>query len=90
MLAKTARFAPGVCAVLILQLTCLSFAGVPAELEQAEALLEKGQYQQAEAIYQQVATAYPGTDYAFGHKRALPSRMSDGASWRRQKQLLSN
>ena len=71
MLAKTARLAPVVCAFLILQLTCLSFGGVPAQLEQAETLLEKGQCQQAEAIYQQIVSQYPGTDDAFAAQKQL-------------------
>jgi len=37
MLAKTARSAPGVCAVLILQLTCLSFADSPIQTIKAVA-----------------------------------------------------
>jgi TolA-binding protein len=53
------------CLFLLFTLTSLAFAGGPAQLEQAETLLEKGQYEQAEAIYKQIVTAYPGTDYAF-------------------------
>jgi tetratricopeptide (TPR) repeat protein len=71
MLAKSTRFAPVVCAVLILQLACLSFAGGPAQLEQAETLLKKGQYEQAETIYQQVIAGYPGTDDAFAAQKQL-------------------
>ena len=71
MLAKSTRFAPGVCAALILQLTCLSFGGAPAQLEQAEALFKKGQYQDAETIYQQVIATYPGTDDAFVAEKQL-------------------
>jgi tetratricopeptide (TPR) repeat protein len=71
MLAKTVRFTLVVCAFLILQLTCLSFADAPAQLEQAETLLKKGQYQDAEAIYQQVIAEYPGTDGAFAAQKQL-------------------
>jgi len=70
MLAKSTRFAMGVCTVLILQLTCLS-AGGPAQLEQAESLFKNGQHEQAEQIYRQVAADYPGTDYAFAAQKGL-------------------
>jgi len=71
MLAKTARLAPGVCAVFILQLACLSFAGGPAELEQAQTLLNEGQYEQVEGAYKQILTDEPGTDYAFQAQKGL-------------------
>jgi tetratricopeptide (TPR) repeat protein len=71
MLAKSTRFAPGVCAVFILQLACLSFAGTAAQLEQAETLFKNGQYEQVETIYQQVIAEYPGTDDAFAAQKQL-------------------
>jgi tetratricopeptide (TPR) repeat protein len=46
-------------------------AGPSGQLEQADQLFNKGQYEQAEAIYQQVAADYPGTDYAFAAQKGL-------------------
>jgi len=71
MVAKITRFAPAVCAVLIIQLTCLSCANIPARLEQAETLMKNVQYEQAEAIYKQIVTDYPGTDYALTAQKRL-------------------
>ena len=59
------------CLILASLLTPLSFAGGTAQLEQAETLLEKGQYEQAEAIYLQIVTEYPGTDNAFAAQKQL-------------------
>jgi tetratricopeptide (TPR) repeat protein len=53
-------------------LSALAVSADPSgQLEQAEQLLKKGQYEQAEAIYQEVAADYPGTDYAFQAQKGL-------------------
>jgi tetratricopeptide (TPR) repeat protein len=57
----------------------LLFLGLPGEdlsdastqLEQAETCMKEGQYQQAEEIYQQIITDYPGTDYEFQAQKNL-------------------
>ncbi len=59
------------CVLLVFPLSSLSFADTRAQLEQAETLLEKGQYEQAEAIYKQILTDHPGTDYAFAAQKGL-------------------
>jgi len=59
------------CVLLVFSLTSLCFADARAPLDQAETLLEKGQYQQAEAIYQQVIAEYPGTEDAFAAQKQL-------------------
>ncbi|MCJ7673862.1 MAG: tetratricopeptide repeat protein [Sedimentisphaerales bacterium] len=59
------------CLILVSLLRPLSFAGGPAQLEQAETLFKKGQYQQAETIYQMVIAEYPGTDDAFAAQKQL-------------------
>jgi len=47
------------------------FAGTSELLEQAGSYQEKGQYEQAEAIYLQIISNYPGTDYAFQAQKNL-------------------
>jgi len=42
-----------------------------AQLEQAQTYQNNGQYDQAEAIYKQIVTDYPGTDYAFEAQKNL-------------------
>ena len=59
------------CLFLLFTQTSLAFAGGPAQLEQAETLFKKGQYEQAEAIYQQIVSQYPGTDDAFAAQKQL-------------------
>lgn len=59
------------CRFLLFTLTSLSFAGAPGQLEQAETLLEKGQYEQAEAIYKQIIGAHPDRDDAFAAQKGL-------------------
>lgn len=43
-----------------------------AQLEQAQTYTNSGQYEQAEGIYQQIVTDYPGTEYAFKAQKNLP------------------
>jgi len=49
-----------------------AFADASAQLKQAEQLFKEGQYQQAEAIYQQILIDYPATDAAFAALTKLP------------------
>lgn len=46
-------------------------ADAPALLEQAQAAVNSGAYEQAEAIYRQVIADYPGTYYAFQAQKNL-------------------
>ena len=55
---------------LLLTTTAVS-ANPSAQLEQADSLFKKGQYEQAEAIYQQVIAEYAGTDDAFAAQKQL-------------------
>ncbi|MCJ7673897.1 MAG: tetratricopeptide repeat protein, partial [Sedimentisphaerales bacterium] len=59
------------CPFLLFTLTSLCFAGGTAQLEQAETLLEKGQYEQAETIYKQIIAAHPDRDDAFAAQKGL-------------------
>jgi len=47
------------------------FADVSAQFKQADNYKRNKQYEQAEAIYQQIITDYPGTDDAFKAQKAL-------------------
>jgi len=71
MRAKITRIAQAICAILIIQLFCISCANISAQLEQAETLLKKNQYEQAEQIYRQIVADNPATDYAFQSQEKL-------------------
>ncbi|GAG31772.1 unnamed protein product, partial [marine sediment metagenome] len=47
------------------------FADVSAQLEQADAYMKDKNYEQAEAIYRDIVTNYPGTDEAFQAQKNL-------------------
>ncbi len=59
------------CPFLLFTLTSLCFAAVAGQLEKAESLFKKGEYQQAEAIYQQIVNDHPGTEDAFAAQKQL-------------------
>lgn len=65
------------------QMTEKCFADAAAQLEQAESYEESGDYQQAELIYQNIITNYPGTDYALRARRDLTTLY---IQWDRQSQ----
>lgn len=65
MVKKILLLSPVLFGLLLLQLTGESSQDAPAQLEQAETYQRQGQYEQAEEIYQQIVTDYPGTEYAF-------------------------
>lgn len=68
------KHSPGIwflCLFPLFTVTSLCFAGVPAQLEQAESLFKKGEYEQAEAIYQQIVTEYPETEDAFAAQKQV-------------------
>jgi len=51
--------------------TSKCFAGPSEQLEQAQNYQDKGYISQAETIYNQIVTDYPGTDYAFKAYKSL-------------------
>ena len=57
--------------LLFFVITGQCFADIPAQFEQAEKYKKTYQYDQAEAIYQQIITDYPGTDYVFQAQKNL-------------------
>jgi len=65
--------------VVVIAMSCLLFFGITdkaladaaSELEQAEAYVKEGNYQQAEQLYQHIVTSYPGTEYAFQAQKGL-------------------
>jgi outer membrane protein assembly factor BamD (BamD/ComL family) len=71
MSTKTLLISSIVSAVLLFLVAGVFFAGTTELLGQAGSYQEKGQYEQAEAIYQQIVTSYPGTDYAFEAQKNL-------------------
>ena len=71
MSTKTLLISSIVSAVLLFLAVGVFFAGTTELLEQAVSYQEKGQYEQAETIYQQIVTSYPGTDYAFEAQKNL-------------------
>jgi len=48
--------------LLLCQMPGVCFADAAAQLEQAEKCEETGKYEEAEAMYKQIVTEYPGTD----------------------------
>ena len=71
MSTKTLLIASVLSAFLLFMSTGLFFADASELLEQAESYQEKGNYEQAEAIYLQIITDYPGTDYALEAQKQL-------------------
>jgi len=59
------------CVLLLSEMAGECFADVSAQLEQAQAYINNRQYQQAEAIYQQIITDYSRTDDAFQAQKNL-------------------
>jgi len=57
--------------ILSFGLTHDVFADAADDLEQAQTYEQNGQYEQAEAGYRQVVTAYPGSDQAFDAQKQL-------------------
>jgi len=57
--------------LVLFQTNSKCFADASAQLQQAETFQKNGQYEQAEALYQQVIAQYPSTDYAFQAKKNL-------------------
>ncbi|MFQ6035175.1 MAG: tol-pal system YbgF family protein [Sedimentisphaerales bacterium] len=62
---------PLVVALLFLITAGQSLADVAAQFQQAEVHKKRGQYQQAEMIYQQIVTDYPSTDFALLAQKRL-------------------
>jgi tetratricopeptide (TPR) repeat protein len=58
-------------ALLIFCITATVLADAPAQLRQAETFAKNGRYEQAEALYQQIVTENPGTDYALQAQKKL-------------------
>ena len=58
-------------AILLFTAAGVCFAGTSELLLQAETYREQGQYEQAEAIYQQIVTGYPGSDDALEAQKKL-------------------
>jgi tetratricopeptide (TPR) repeat protein len=71
MYARITLFAQRLCAILIIQLTCISYANTSTQLEKAETLFKNGQYEQAETIYKKIVADQSGTDYAFQAQEKL-------------------
>ncbi|NIT58704.1 MAG: tetratricopeptide repeat protein [Aliifodinibius sp.] len=71
MIEKLFTLLPVLFCILCLEMTGKAWAGPVEQLEQAEAYQEQGQYTQAEQIYQQILTDYPGTDHAFQAQKNL-------------------
>jgi tetratricopeptide (TPR) repeat protein len=60
-----------VLSVVFLTTAASAAADASDQLKQADTLTEAGQYQQAEAIYQQIIIDYAGTDHAFEAQKGL-------------------
>jgi len=58
-------------ALVLSMTTGQCFADASALLQQADTYKQQGNYEQAEAIYKQIVTDYPGTDYAFEAQKRL-------------------
>jgi len=71
MSTKTLLISSVLFGVLLLMAAGVWFADTSELLEQAETYREQGQYEQAEAIYLQIITDYPGTDYALEAQKKL-------------------
>ena len=65
MSTKTLLISSVLFGVLLFMATGVCFAGTSELLEQADTYKQDGNYEQAEAIYQQIISNYPDTDYAF-------------------------
>ena len=71
MKKKTLLISSVLSVVLLFLAVGVFFAGTSELLLQADTYREQGQYEQAEAIYLQIITGYPGTDYAFKAQKNL-------------------
>lgn len=72
-MSKRILYVPTVlCVLLLSEMAGECFADASTQLEQAEKYRKKGQYEQAGALYEQILTGFPGTDYAFQAHRNLP------------------
>jgi len=71
MKKKTLLISTVLSGVLLFLAVGVFFAGTSELLLQADTYREQGQYEQAEAIYLQIVTGYPGTDYAFKAQKNL-------------------
>jgi len=71
MKKKTLLISSVLSVVLLFLAVGVCFAGTSELLLQADTYREQGQYEQAEAIYLQIITGYPGTDYALEAQKKL-------------------
>jgi len=71
MSTKTFLISTVLFGVLLLVAAGLYFAGTSELLEQAQIYKQEGNYEQAEAIYQQIVSNYPGTDDALEAQKQL-------------------
>ena len=71
MSTKTFLISTVLFGVLLLVAAGLYFAGTSELLEQAQTYKQEGNYEQAEAIYQQIVSNYPGTDDALEAQKQL-------------------
>src|SRR4030042_4293725 len=74
MSTKTLLISSVLSAFLLFLAVGVFFAGTSELLEQAETYQEKEQYEQAEAIYLQIISNYPGTNYALQAQKNLGIR----------------
>jgi tetratricopeptide (TPR) repeat protein len=71
MSTKTLLISSVLFGVLLFMAAGVWFADTSELLEQADTYKQEGNYEQAEAIYQQIVTDYPDTDYAFLSQKNL-------------------
>lgn len=71
MVKKVILLFPVLLGLLLYGMTDEEQADASAQLEQAKMYRKQGYYQQAEGIYQQIVTDYPGTDYTLQAQKGL-------------------
>jgi tetratricopeptide (TPR) repeat protein len=71
MSTKTLLISSVLSGILLFMAAGVCFGDTSELLVQAETYREQGQYEQAEAIYLQIVTELPGTDYAFQAQKKL-------------------